>query len=183
MHKPSGFTLVELILVLAIMGIFLSIGIPQFLHRLPNVRLRAAVRDLYSQMQNSKINAIKNNADWAIVFIPARNRYLVCSGPGPDGSWSSPEDNTIVTQVDLSSYGSGIQFGHGTIADHHSVSHNAFPVDNVSYNGNVLTFNPLTSCSAGYAYLENQQHLAVYAVGTLSSGAIRILNWTGTAWK
>lgn len=181
MKNPSGFTLVEIIVVLAIVGILMSIGIPQLLLTLPNIRLRAAVRDLYSQMQFTKMSAIKQNRDWVIVFSQANNQCLVCSHKGADGSWAQSTDNTIVATLDLAAYGSGIGFGHGPATA--SVPGGPLPADDISYSNNVLTFNPRGTSTSGYVYLDNRDRLSAYAVGTLASGAVKILNWSGSGWK
>ena len=183
MKSRAGFTLAELLIALALMGIVTFIAINQILKMLPNMRLRAAVRELYGQMQNTKMKAIKNNCDWAIVFDPENKRYLVCSSKGPDGSWSTTADNTIATPIYLSAHGNGIRFGHGLIDGPHSVSHSLFPAEEVSYLHKVLVFNPMGTSSSGYVYLENEEYRQTYAVGTLASGSIRILSWTGSTWR
>lgn len=37
--------------------------------------------------------------------------------------------------------------------------------------------------AASYVYLRNQLQNSLYAVGTLSSGAMKILTWTGATWR
>ena len=59
--RQKGFTLVEVMIVVAIIGILAAIAVPSFLSWLPNMRLKAAARDLYSNMQKAKMEAIKSN--------------------------------------------------------------------------------------------------------------------------
>ena len=47
MRKKSGFTLIELIIVIGMISLLTSIAIPAVMKWLPNYRLKAAVRDLY----------------------------------------------------------------------------------------------------------------------------------------
>ena len=101
MGKQSGFTIVEIIIVIAVLGIMAAIGVPNFLNWLPKYRLQSAARDLYSNLYLAKISAIKNNTSWAIVFNVDANTYQVCSGKGPDNSWGGP--NIVVKTVILSS--------------------------------------------------------------------------------
>lgn len=181
MPKHAGFTLVETIVVFALMGILISIAIPQLLLARPNLHLRSAVRELYSQMQAARMGAIKDNRDWAIVFDPARNQYLLCSHRGADSSWSQTADNTIVATLRLEEYGSGVRFGHGLATA--TVPGGAFPAGDISYNNKVVIFNSRGTATSGYVYLQNQGQEPIYAVGTLASGAIRIRNWSGSGWR
>ena len=61
MYKKDGFTIIEIIIVIAVLGILVAIGVPNFLNWLPKYRLQSAARDLYSNMYRAKIGAIKAN--------------------------------------------------------------------------------------------------------------------------
>lgn len=185
--KQKGFTLVEIILVVAIIGILSAIAVPNFLSWLPNIRLKAAGRDLKSNMQKTRIEAIKTNHDWGIVFDTANNRYLICSDRGVDNTWSGTADNTITKTIDLAAYRSDIGFGHGSVPAGNSATTPAaaFPADAVSYTApeaNVLEFKPQGIGSGGYVYLENRDGTAL-AIGTQASGVIMLKRWLGGGWQ
>lgn len=181
--KTSGFTLIEVMIALAIIGILSAIATPMILDWLPNMRVRAAARDLYSSMQKIRMEAVRSNHEWAIVFDPPNNSYQACSDPGADNNWTTLADNTVTDAIDLTTYGSGIAFGHGNITGNNSVTSEAFPGDDVSYTvpvANVLIMNAKGIGSNGYIYLENEnQDDTVYAVGTLTSGSILLRRWMG----
>jgi prepilin-type N-terminal cleavage/methylation domain-containing protein len=173
----SGFTLVEVMTVIAIMGIMAATSISLLIKAEP--RARKAARELMGDMQTTRISAIKTNQDWAIVFDPAACTYYICSDRGTDNVWSTiTASNTIEKTVCFTAYGKGVQFGSGIAAT--SMSGGAFG-DGVSYNSNVLTFNSRGTCSSGYVYLFYGQ--ASYAVGTLSTGIVRIRHWSGGSWR
>jgi len=184
--KNRGFTLVELVLVMAVIGILAAVGIPNFLNWLPNMRVRAAARDIYSNMQHIRSEAVKNNQDRAIVFNTANNTYSLCSLPGADNDWSTLADNTIIRTIDLTLSNSGIGYGHGSIPQGNSATTlpGNFPNDDVSYqNNNTLIFNSRGTCNPGYVYVQNGNN-TVIAVGTQISGTVIMRRYIGGGtWK
>jgi prepilin-type N-terminal cleavage/methylation domain-containing protein len=114
MHKESGFTLMELMVTIAIILIMASIAVPSFLSWLPKQRLRTAVTDLVADIQLIKLRAVKENRNWAIVFNTANDVYYVCSDDGGNSIWDGAPamfgNDTIVKTVNLGSIGSDIQF-------------------------------------------------------------------------
>jgi type IV fimbrial biogenesis protein FimT len=113
MRKESGFTLIELMVTIAIVLIMASIAVPSFLSWLPRQRLRGAVSDIVADVNSTKLNAIKENQNWAVVFNAATERYFICSDNGANDVWDGPVsnggDDTAVKAVRLTSLGSGIR--------------------------------------------------------------------------
>ena len=112
----KGFTLVEVMIVIAIIGILVSVAATSIMLSLPQRRLKEAVRDMISTMQDAKVNAIKDNTDWRIVFNAGAGTYQIISG-GPDGGFAPPValdiDNIPIMTITLANHGSGVTFGAG----------------------------------------------------------------------
>jgi prepilin-type N-terminal cleavage/methylation domain-containing protein len=71
---PGGskaFTLLEVLMVMLIMAIAAAFAIPAFSTWLPDYRLKAAARDLFSNLQLAKITAAKNGSFCTICFNQA----------------------------------------------------------------------------------------------------------------
>jgi len=154
MQKRSGFTVTELIVVIALLALLTAVGVPNFLGWLPKYRLRCAARDLYSNLQLAKMTAIKTNVNCNVGYQKNPDRYAI------------PLLNKTVT---LSDYKSGIQF-QGP--------------DSQTFAVASITFNPRGTSNAGYAYLTNSGKTAYYRVGPLTSGVIKLQKWNGgSIWK
>ena len=62
----NGFTLIEVIVVMVILGLFTVVGMPAFKTWTANMHIRGAADDLRANMQRMRVEAIKQNADAAI---------------------------------------------------------------------------------------------------------------------
>ena len=67
-RDTGGFTLMELLITIGVMAVALAIAIPSFVGWLPDFRLKAAARDLYSNFQKAKLSAVKRNLPCAVMF-------------------------------------------------------------------------------------------------------------------
>lgn len=173
--QAKGFTLTEVIVVVAIIGILSAIATPTIIAWVPNYRLKSAARDVYSILQKARSIAVKSNRDTAVVFDVANNRYSLCD------DWLAGACVGTSQTIDLSNSGSGIKFGHGNATA--AVPGGAFPANNVSYNTSTAVFNSRGLGNAGNVYLDHQSNTNTYAIGSLTSGAIRILKWQGGSWQ
>ena len=74
--QNSGFTLIEVIVVVALIGIISAIAIPGFLGWREGTRIRSATNDIYSNLQRAKSIAIRENT-WVLLEF-AENTYKIC---------------------------------------------------------------------------------------------------------
>lgn len=81
MKQQSGFTLVELMITLALVAILATIGVPSFMNFIVNNRLAAQTNELVSALNLARSEAIKRNT-----------RVTVCrsnNGTGCGGTWNN----------------------------------------------------------------------------------------------
>lgn len=178
MRNNKGFTLIELMIVVAIIAVIAAIAAPNILGWFPHQRIKAASRELWVNMQNTRMGAVKDNKEWAIEFDVANNLYKVWDG-GADGSWSTAGDNVIHETITLDYYKSGVSYGHSASA----AAIGAGFDNDVTFTSDVLVFNPRGHAkTSGYCYLTNKDGES-YAVGARTSGSIVIRRWMGGAWE
>lgn len=87
-----GFTIIELMIAIGLIGILLAVALPQAVKWRGNARLKSAARDLYSNFQKAKLEAIKRNVPVVISFTPGTyqpagkiGRYKVFVDDGAGG--------------------------------------------------------------------------------------------------
>jgi prepilin-type N-terminal cleavage/methylation domain-containing protein len=153
MRKKAGFTLTELVIVIAVLGLLTAVGVPSFFSWLPKYRLRSAARDLYSNLHLAKMMAIKTNQKCRVNYQLNPDRYTV---------------SLLNKTVRLKDYGSGVKFDGP---------------NNKTFAVGTITFNSRGTSNAGYAYLSNSGNTDYYRVGPLTSGAIKLQRWSKGAWK
>ena len=77
MMKLRGFSLLELLVVLAVIAVVSIIVTPNFISWRNNVKLRDAVDNLMGDLEKAKINAVKENSFVAVLFDPTGYKVFV----------------------------------------------------------------------------------------------------------
>ena len=85
-QQQTGFTLAELMIAVAIMGILLTISAPQWSSFLSNLRLKGDTRELFANLQKAKLQAGKENTCLGI-------SYLTVAFPATGGGYSIFRDD------------------------------------------------------------------------------------------
>jgi type IV fimbrial biogenesis protein FimT len=99
-RRSSGFTMLELVLVMAIVGILIALGVPSFKYVTTANRIASEVNGLLGDMQFARAEAIKEGQTVVVCVSsngtsctnsPWNNGWIVCSDPANDGSCDGGE--------------------------------------------------------------------------------------------
>jgi prepilin-type N-terminal cleavage/methylation domain-containing protein len=163
MNNKKAFTLVELCVVIAIIGIIGLIAAPNLVTGLPKYRIKRAARDITSKIRAARSEAIKTSEDITIKFEIDDNRYRIDNQWYPDGSLSDH-------------YGSGVRFGVGDCA--------AANNGTCTFTDNTVTFNSrgINTAGDGEINLTNTED-AAYRIQINTSGNIQLQQCFGSEWK
>ncbi len=79
-HKSLGFSMIEMVIVVVIIGIVATITIPKFADAGSGRRLMAAKRTLIKDIQSAQTRALATSMVHVIKFYPSENRYIIVEG-------------------------------------------------------------------------------------------------------
>lgn len=149
--NQRGVTLIELIVVFAIIAIGAVLLAPNIGAWLPNYRLRSATRDVVSTMRTAQSRAVSNNTPYGVGFSASACQLYRRSSGG------------LLTAEGASvNLPSGVQF-----------SNNTFPL-NATLNQPFAQFNTDYTSSAGGVTLRHTKGIQKQITLTSATGRVRI---------
>ena len=110
-NKQSGFTLVELIVIIAIIAVFAGIAIPNFLSYMPKHRLNGAARQVMGDLMAARMKAVKENTTVTVARVSDHEYKISTAGEEKTIDIQSNYDVTIGSFSNISFYSRGTAWG------------------------------------------------------------------------
>jgi type IV fimbrial biogenesis protein FimT len=182
----AGFTLIELAVTVAIVGLLSAISLPGIFAGLPEKRLRSATRDLYSTLQKARLLAVKINRDVWVDFDYPNSSFSIDVQENlnnPDESYAEEE-----VTINLSDYGRVSYGTAGATTDWDgNVLPPASPTTRVVFTRTGTVDTTTTTPAFTFPvniYLDNESQTSCYAVSVEIYGSSRILRYSpGSGWE
>jgi len=75
--RKKGFTLIELVIVLAIAGILIAVAVPWFSRYLDSKALQTALRQVEADLRNAQQKAGATSISYKVTFTPGETKYSI----------------------------------------------------------------------------------------------------------
>ncbi|MBE7545862.1 type II secretion system protein [uncultured Candidatus Kuenenia sp.] len=106
MQNQKGFSLIELIVVMAIMGIATGIAVPVYNNMKPQIRLNGAARQVMGDLMWARMQAVSQNNRYRIIFLNEYQYQIL----DDDNSNGTADLNEKIITKDLNGKYPGITF-------------------------------------------------------------------------
>jgi type IV fimbrial biogenesis protein FimT len=139
MGNKRGFSAVEISMTLVIIGIFSVLTVPSFIGFTVKARLKGAVREIHSDIMNTKMSAVSQNANFKILFVND-HQYIIAKDINNNGEY---ETNEYIATKNIDNLFSGISvtteqdpefYPRGTVSSSEIVISNSETSKKISIN-------------------------------------------------
>lgn len=122
MRQSKGFTMIELIVTLAVLAILIGIAIPSYNSLMPRYRLNGAARQVATDLMKARMQAVKLSTNVTVTFNGTTDSYTI-SNTSSGGSYSETFNiKTHYSGVELSSTGTPEFHPRGTLTNANPVT-------------------------------------------------------------
>ena len=198
-----GFSLLELMIVVAITMTVMAITVPKFLTAYYTMRLKAACADLSGLMQKGRIQAARENAVFQIVYTNGSPNTAFVD-MNSDGNWNNPKPTvngvtqsepgiffapTITMSTTGAPSGSGAPPAYVLVGDTSTTNYDNTTVLGWSARGLPCAYVAPTCATppAGYFvyYVKDARPNGTGWGGVVvtRSGRTKVIIWNGTSWQ
>jgi prepilin-type N-terminal cleavage/methylation domain-containing protein len=147
--NKRGITLMELIIVMAIIAMGAVLMVPNIAAWLPNYRLRSATRDIVSSMRVAQMKAVTSNIQYRVSFDNGNNSYVI-------QRQTTAGLNNFVDEGGTQSLPLGITF------------------NSITFGGSLVVFNPNSTASSGNMVLKNPKGTQKTISVLSTTGRVRV---------
>lgn len=145
-RRPSGFTLIELMVTVAVVAIIAVVAVPNLVSVIDANRLRSQTDELVASLQLARSEAIRRNArvtvcasaDGATCGGDAWNRWVV-RAPDIDGTVDVVQSRAIDAPVQVTGSDSSISFGPTGLASAPLTLTTCIPTQSIAENQRLVT--------------------------------------------
>jgi prepilin-type N-terminal cleavage/methylation domain-containing protein len=190
-RRTSGFTMLELLIVISMGLVVAAMVIPTALTSIANIRLRSAANSIAGVIQDGRIRAVKKNSRTDLVLETQGSAQLVCVDENASTTCNSTERTiqlpNTVTRLTTAPSGTGAPSATvDSTAGLTSPQLASLPSFNARGLPCLYSSGTCTANTPFVIYLSGAQPLGANSFAAVSvspSGRIKSWFWTGSAWS
>jgi type IV fimbrial biogenesis protein FimT len=148
--REKGFTLLEVLVVIAIAAVMMLIGTPALISQISHTRLKRSARDVATEINAARMNAITKNTKYSVDFVlnanPTQDTFSVSVFSGSWGDDTSRTAREIATGIDITSPGANFSVyfypnGVSSDTDNATATDSAICINNTSKSNDKMEIN------------------------------------------
>lgn len=191
-RRCRGFSLLEMIIVVAILLVTTALATPSIVDVIANMRLRAGMSSLSGLLQNARMTAVKTNRMKSVKFAILANGPIACIQDASSTSACGPGDPMVQLGAPVSKVTTPSGAGAPTAFDSTMLSFSPDATNSPTFNPNGLpcvysTSSPGSCPATGFVfYFTDARPLGKngWAAVTISpAGRVKTWYWNGNAWS
>jgi len=168
--KANGFSLIELMVVIGIIGVLLAFIVPNFIGTQNRLRARAAAQEIAQDLRQARERALAQGGDYQVTFDNGANprHYMI----------TRPDGNTR-TFLLAGSTGGNVWFGFaggGAAGPPENNGPMSGGVNGVDFPNRILILDSRGGANRGVIYVTNGK--LNYAVGINAIGKIKVYTYS-----
>ncbi len=156
-----GFTLIELMIVVALIAVMGMLIAPEFKSFKPNIALNGATREFYGGLQGCKLAALRYNTNCVVAFNQLDNgdtySYFIFVDDNKDFTFDPPGEKELGKLIMNDKY-PGVEFDNDDGGDGLTFLKNTDGVHMIAFLPNGLPSAPTGGSPNGDIFLKNSQN-------------------------
>jgi prepilin-type N-terminal cleavage/methylation domain-containing protein len=156
----KGFSLIELLVVLALIGLAVVVGYPSMQEWLDRYQVRSAASEIAANIQLQRMRAVSQNAEFSIEFDGNANTYTLYQGDPNTGTMLDVIARSLPQGVGFNGNADPIEVANDTILFHPdgSLNDSTANTDTISVGNGQAVFEVQVNRATGRVEVEHQSH-------------------------
>jgi prepilin-type N-terminal cleavage/methylation domain-containing protein len=133
----AGYTLMEMMIILVIVGVLASMAVPGFMTMMPRMRLKSDARNNINYLRRARAKSVAENSQYGIYFDSGDRKFILFKDTYEPENTAYDDGQDSIIETSNVMY-SGVNYGTSTFAGNCVVF---FPSGSASTTGSINILN------------------------------------------